>query len=76
MPSKDRKRSFDDFYIQNRMEFLQYFIDSVCEHKELRSSEIFLNFLQINSSKEWNNTKKKAEKQGGLIMVSHAVSYH
>lgn len=73
MPSKDRKRSFDDFYLQNRIEFLQYFIDCICEHKELRSSDIFLKFLQINSSKDWNNAKKRAEKEGGLIMVRYLI---
>lgn len=63
MPSKDGKRNFDDGYLNRRMAYLQFFIDGICAHRELRSSEYFLQFLKIASADQWKSIKNTLDKK-------------
>ena len=64
LPSKDGRRNFDQFYLHKRMLALQMFIDGVSEHKMLRSSEFFLDFLKIGSLQQWTKRKVHLEEMG------------
>ena len=63
MAKKTGKPSFEKWFISQRMITLQQFIDSICEHKELRSSLQFITFLKSKNRKQFDSIKKEFEKK-------------
>jgi len=59
MADKGKFRSFEMDYLKNRMGYLQEFIDCLAQHTELRTSQIFIDFLKINDSEQFNKAKTK-----------------
>lgn len=57
------------------MEYLQSFVDAVSEHRELRSSTFFLEFLQISSNDKWSSVKKTLDKQSSIIAVNFCIYF-
>jgi hypothetical protein len=45
------------------MAYLQFFIDGICAHRQLRSSDYFLEFLKVSSADQWKNKKNEMDKR-------------
>lgn len=63
MAKKTGKRSFEEEFLQKRMAGLQLFIDSLSQHKELRSSLHFIKFLKTEKRADFDKIKKDLDKQ-------------
>ena len=78
LPKKGVKRQFDKPYLKKRMIYLQFFIEAISNHHQLRSSPQFLDFLRINGLEDWNNSKstyKQLKKRNPLnVTISGFLS--
>lgn len=63
MAKKDSSgNKFDPAFLKKRMFYMQEFLNSVCDHVELRGSPEVLAFLQIQSHDEFEKTVKEFDK--------------
>jgi len=69
LPRKKKIRSFDDQHLENRMRLLQFFIDTIIDHIELRSSPYLLHFLKVDQREQFNKLKTDQEKLAFRISV-------
>uniref|UniRef100_A0A8C4PYI1 Sorting nexin 9a n=1 Tax=Eptatretus burgeri TaxID=7764 RepID=A0A8C4PYI1_EPTBU len=77
LPDKQVAGRFEDEFIQLRMERLQAWMDRVCFHPLLGSSQVFRHFLHASNEKEWKEGKRKAEKDeavGAGVFASISTS--
>ena len=62
MADKTTQRSFDKEYLEQRINSLQIFIDSLAESEVIRSSIHFLCFLKCSDDNQWTKIKEELEK--------------
>ncbi|KAJ3443745.1 sorting nexin [Anaeramoeba flamelloides] len=63
MPEKQFQGRFGEDFISRRREGLNRFLNRICEHPILRSSQIFHHFLEADEYQDWKMGKRAAEKQ-------------
>ena len=62
MPDKQISGRYEDQFIEHRRVQLQEFIDWVCRHPVVSSSEVWMHFLTCTDEKKWKSGKRAAEK--------------
>ncbi|PVD33772.1 hypothetical protein C0Q70_05032 [Pomacea canaliculata] len=53
---------YEEDFVQERMKFLQMWINRMVRHPLISRSEVFLHFLTCTDDKKWKQGKRKAEK--------------
>lgn len=61
IPKKSEGRSFEQEFLNKRIETLEKFLGEICEHAELRASAFVSAFLKIADDKLWAAQKEKLE---------------
>jgi sorting nexin-9/18/33 len=62
LPDKQIQGRYEEEFIEHRMNQLQSFVDRMCKHPVLSSSEVWTHFLTCTDEKRWKTGKRKAEK--------------
>ncbi|XP_025086940.1 sorting nexin lst-4-like [Pomacea canaliculata] len=62
LPDKQVTGRYEEDFVQERMKFLQMWINRMVRHPLISRSEVFLHFLTCTDDKKWKQGKRKAEK--------------
>ncbi|KAK7099096.1 sorting nexin lst-4-like [Littorina saxatilis] len=62
LPDKQVTGRYEEDFVQERMKFLQMWVDRMVKHPIISRSEVFLHFLTCTDEKKWKQGKRKAEK--------------
>ncbi|KAK7488820.1 hypothetical protein BaRGS_00019955 [Batillaria attramentaria] len=73
LPDKQVTGRYEEDFVQERMKFLQMWVDRLVRHPVISRSEVFLHFLTCTDERKWKQGKRKAEKdeyQGGKFFLT------
>ncbi|XP_076471286.1 sorting nexin lst-4-like isoform X2 [Babylonia areolata] len=73
LPDKQVTGRYEEDFVQERMKFLQMWVDRMVRHPVISRSEVFLHFLTCTDERKWKQGKRKAEKdeyQGGKFFLT------
>jgi len=73
LPDKTIQGRYEEEFIERRSNQLQSFVDRVCAHPVLSTSEVWMHFLTCTDDRRWKDGKRTAEKDplvGGSLFMT------